>query len=88
MCQRDRSCGNAENQAAEDQRPGPVENAEGAEAGRLFLEQMIVHHQGAIEMAQTEVEDGANEAAIKMADTIASSQSSEVQTMQDLLAGM
>jgi uncharacterized protein (DUF305 family) len=65
-----------------------LESAEGAEAGRLFLEQMTVHHEGAIEMAQTEVEDGANEAAIEMADNIISSQSSEIQTMEGLLAGM
>jgi uncharacterized protein (DUF305 family) len=65
-----------------------LEDAEGAEAGRLFLEQMIVHHEGAIEMAQTEVEDGANEAAVEMAGTIVSSQTSEIQTMEDLLAGM
>lgn len=65
-----------------------LEDAQGAEAGRLFLEQMIVHHEGAIEMAQTEVEDGANEAAVEMASTIVSSQTSEIQTMEDLLAGM
>lgn len=65
-----------------------LEDAEGAEAGRLFLEQMIVHHEGAIEMAQTEVDGGANEAAIEMASTIVSSQSSEIQTMEGLLAGM
>ncbi|GAB2487219.1 DUF305 domain-containing protein [Promicromonospora xylanilytica] len=65
-----------------------LEDAQGAEAGRLFLEQMIVHHEGAIEMAQTEVEDGANEAAVEMAGTIVSSQTSEIQTMEDLLAGM
>ena len=65
-----------------------LEDTQGAEAGRLFLEQMIVHHEGAIEMAQTEVEDGANEAATEMASTIVSTQSSEIQTMQDLLAGM
>ena len=65
-----------------------LENAEGAEAGRLFLEQMIVHHEGAVEMAQTEVEDGANKAAAEMASTIVTTQSSEIQTMEDLLAGM
>ncbi|MFI6428421.1 DUF305 domain-containing protein [Promicromonospora sp. NPDC050880] len=65
-----------------------LEDAQGEEAGRLFLEQMIVHHEGAIEMAQTEVEDGAHEAAIEMASTIVSTQSREIRTMEDLLAGM
>lgn len=62
--------------------------AQGAEAGQLFLEQMIVHHEGAVEMAQTEVDDGAHEAAIEMASTIVSSQSSEIQAMKDLLTGL
>jgi uncharacterized protein (DUF305 family) len=65
-----------------------LEDAEGAEAGRLFLEQMIVHHEGAIEMAQTEVGDGAHEGAVEMAGAIIDGQSSEIQTMEGLLAGM
>ena len=32
-----------------------LESASGAEAAPLFLEQMIAHHQGAIEMAETEL---------------------------------
>ena len=35
-----------------------LQNASGPEAGRLFLEQMIEHHEGAITMAQQEI-DGA-----------------------------
>jgi len=65
-----------------------LEDAQGAEAGTLFLEQMIVHHEGAIEMAQTEVEDGAHEGAVEMAGAIIDGQSSEIQTMEGLLAGM
>jgi uncharacterized protein (DUF305 family) len=65
-----------------------LEDAEGAEAGRLFLEQMIVHHEGAIEMAQTEVGDGAHDGAVEMAGAIIDGQSSEIQTMEGLLAGM
>jgi uncharacterized protein (DUF305 family) len=64
-----------------------LEDAEGAEAGRLFLEQMIVHHEGAIEMAQTEVGDGAHDGAVEMAGAIIDGQSSEIQTMEGLLAG-
>jgi len=30
-------------------------NATGAEFDRLFLEQMIAHHEGAVEMAETEI---------------------------------
>lgn len=34
-----------------------LQNAQGADAGRLFLEQMIEHHEGAIVMAQQEIDE-------------------------------
>lgn len=63
-----------------------LESADGAEASRLFLEQMIVHHQGAVEMAQTQVDDGSNPDAVELAQTIIDAQTTEIQEMQDLLA--
>ncbi|WP_409142027.1 DUF305 domain-containing protein [Cellulosimicrobium sp. RS] len=65
-----------------------LQDAQGAEAGRLFLEQMIVHHQGAIEMAQTEVDEGKHEDAVAMAQQIVETQQDEISTMEDLLASM
>ncbi|WP_454730383.1 DUF305 domain-containing protein [Cellulosimicrobium protaetiae] len=65
-----------------------LQDAQGAEAGRLFLEQMIVHHQGAIEMAQIEVDEGKNEDAVAMAQQIVDTQQAEISTMEDLLASM
>ncbi|MBD8080367.1 DUF305 domain-containing protein [Cellulosimicrobium arenosum] len=65
-----------------------LQDAQGAEAGRLFLEQMIVHHQGAIEMAQTEVDEGKNEDAVAMAQQIVDTQQAEISTMEDLLASL
>ncbi|WP_448258371.1 DUF305 domain-containing protein [Microbacterium aurum] len=62
-----------------------LEAADGAEAARLFLEQMIVHHEGAIEMAQTELDAGANEEVIALAQTILEAQAAEIATMQNLL---
>ncbi|MFU8947667.1 DUF305 domain-containing protein [Mycetocola zhadangensis] len=62
-----------------------LEDASGAEAATLFLEQMIMHHEGAIEMAETEVNDGANPDAIDMAETIVSTQSDEISVMENLL---
>ena len=63
-----------------------LEGATGAEASRLFLEQMIVHHEGAIEMAQTEVDNGQNVDAIALAENIIDSQTTEITTMEDILA--
>lgn len=62
-----------------------LDAAEDAEAG-LFLEQMIVHHEGAVEMAQTQVDEGENEDAVAMAQEIVETQQAEISTMEDLLA--
>ncbi|WP_454129660.1 DUF305 domain-containing protein [Microbacterium aurum] len=62
-----------------------LEAADGAEAARLFLEQMIVHHEGAIEMAQTELDQGANEEVIALAQAILDTQTTEIATMENLL---
>ena len=63
-----------------------LEQASGADAARLFLQQMVVHHEGAITMAQTEVDEGENPDAKAMAEEIVATQSDEIATMQDLLA--
>ncbi len=63
-----------------------LEAAEGAEASRLFLEQMIQHHEGAIDMAQAEVEGGQNDDAVALAEKIMSDQQAEIETMQELLS--
>jgi uncharacterized protein (DUF305 family) len=63
-----------------------LEDATGDDATRLFLEQMTVHHEGAIEMAEAEVADGENADAVAMAETIIATQTDEVALMQDQLA--
>lgn len=65
-----------------------LDDAEGPQAGRLFLEGMIVHHQGAIEMAQTEIDNGAHEGTIDLSRSIVESQTREIRTMENLLADM
>lgn len=62
-----------------------LEEAPGAEASSLFLEQMIVHHDGAVEMAETEVDAGENADAVELAERIISDQSSEIAEMEALL---
>ena len=63
-----------------------LEDATGAQASRVFLEQMIVHHEGAIDMAQTEVDNGQNADVIALAEAIIASQTTEITTMEDILA--
>ena len=61
-----------------------LQEADGAEASRLFLEQMIVHHEGAIAMAQAELTDGSDAQVVELARAIIDSQTVEIQTMRDL----
>lgn len=63
-----------------------LEAATGTEAARLFLEQMIEHHEGAIDMAQDEVDNGENADAVALANDIITSQTEEIATMRELLS--
>jgi uncharacterized protein (DUF305 family) len=63
-----------------------LEDATGDDAARLFLEGMIAHHEGAIEMAEAEVADGENAGAKELAETIVAAQTDEIAVMQELLA--
>jgi uncharacterized protein (DUF305 family) len=62
-----------------------LQNAQGVEASRLFLSQMIQHHKGAITMAQTEIDSGQFPPAITLAHSIVTSQQQEITTMQGML---
>ena len=59
--------------------------ATGADLDRLYLELMIAHHEGAIEMAQTELKEGNNPAALKLAQGVIDTQQAEIEQMQALL---
>jgi uncharacterized protein (DUF305 family) len=59
--------------------------AEGTEAEQLFLRQMIEHHTGAIEMAQSEIDDGENRDAVEMAEGIVVTQEDEISRMRALV---
>lgn len=58
----------------------------GADFDRQFLTLMIAHHQGAIEMAQTQLADGRDPQAIELAQKIIADQEAEIEEMQGLLA--
>jgi uncharacterized protein (DUF305 family) len=63
-----------------------LQDASGADAGPLYLTQMIMHHEGAIVMAGDELNDGENLDALALAEAIVSSQTAELVAMIDLLA--
>ena len=64
-----------------------LEKASGEEFDGTFLEMMIEHHKGAIEMAETELEDGEFPDAQAMARDIIDAQQSEIVEMESLLEG-
>ncbi|MDT5183558.1 MAG: hypothetical protein QOI29_1716 [Mycobacterium sp.] len=59
----------------------------GAEFDRLWLESMISHHQGAIEMAKAEIANGDNEDAKTLATNIVATQEAEIGQMKQMLGG-
>jgi uncharacterized protein (DUF305 family) len=65
-----------------------LDAADGTDASRLFLESMTAHHEGAVGMAQDEIEDGQDPEAIGLAERIVETQSAEITEMDELLAGL
>jgi uncharacterized protein (DUF305 family) len=63
----------------------PAASADHNAADLSFAQQMIVHHQGAIEMADTQIAEGSNPAALALAESIKTSQTAEIAEMQQLL---
>ena len=61
--------------------------ASGVAFDRMFLEMMIAHHQGAVEMSATEIAEGQNADAVALARSITESQTAEIARMQELLQG-
>lgn len=68
-----------------DEQMAALKAATGTDFDALYLEAMIEHHQGAIQMAQMIV-DSENEEARALAEAIISSQTTDIEYMQGLLA--
>jgi uncharacterized protein (DUF305 family) len=64
-----------------------LESLSGAEFDTLWLESMISHHQGAIEMAKAEIANGENVDAKRLAQTIIDTQQAEIGQMKQMLGG-
>ena len=65
-----------------------LKSATGTEAARLFLQQMIGHHEGAIDMAQQEISAGKFPDAVKLGHDIVAAQQAEITQMKQLLAAL
>ena len=64
-----------------------LESLNGAEFDKLWLESMISHHQGAIEMAKAELANGDNVDAKSLATNIVTTQEAEIGQMKQMLGG-
>jgi uncharacterized protein (DUF305 family) len=62
-----------------------LEAAKGADFDKMWLDMMIKHHQGAVEMAKTELSKGSNADAKALAQKIIDAQQAEITEMQGLL---
>ncbi len=62
-----------------------LQNATGPDFDRMFLQLMIEHHTGAVQMAETEQQKGSNPQAQELADSIVTSQSAQIEQMKQML---
>ncbi|NKY87644.1 DUF305 domain-containing protein [Nocardia veterana] len=62
-----------------------LRNATGPEFDRMWLQMMIEHHQGAVDMANTELAQGTNADAKALAHNILTAQQAEIQQMRGML---
>ncbi len=68
-----------------DEQTSALTAATGPAFDKLFLQLMIVHHQGALTMATTEKTHGSNPAALALAQSIITSQTAQISQMQTML---
>ncbi|MEO6998285.1 MAG: DUF305 domain-containing protein [Terracoccus sp.] len=68
-----------------DEQMQQLSSASGAAFDRMWLQMMVAHHQGAVEMSGTELSDGQNADAKKLAQQIIDAQKKEITVMQQLL---
>lgn len=64
-----------------------LDGAQGMDFESMWLQMMIAHHEGAIEMAHTEQSDGEFPAARELAGKIIAAQEAEIAQMKTMLAG-
>ena len=64
-----------------------LDGLSGADFDRAFLEGMIAHHEGAVEMAEAQLQGGENAEALALAEKIIADQEAEIAEMREMLGG-
>ena len=62
-----------------------LEQAKGAAFDKLYLQDMIAHHEGAVVMAQQEIDSGENPQVKALAQAIIDGQTKEIAEMKKML---
>lgn len=65
-----------------------LKQADGPAASRLFLTQMIEHHEGAVAMARQHRKDGKNPEALELSSTVITDQKAEIKEMRTMRAAL
>jgi uncharacterized protein (DUF305 family) len=65
-----------------------LDAATGTDADRIYLELMIAHHLGGVEMAEAVLARSDEPVVVDLAESVVTSQTSEVAYMEELLAGL
>jgi uncharacterized protein (DUF305 family) len=65
-----------------------LEGLSGTTFERAWLEGMVRHHEGAIDMAEQVLEDGVHEPTRQLARTVITTQSAEITQMREMLAAL
>ena len=68
-----------------EQEMADLKKATGADFDRMWLQMMVKHHQGAVAMAKTQLDQGAYPEAKALAQAVIDGQSKEIATMTELL---
>jgi uncharacterized protein (DUF305 family) len=69
-----------------DEQMAELQSADGVTGATLFLELMIEHHVGAVEMAEQVIDDGRDADVRSLAEEMIVGQTAEITTMRELLA--
>ncbi|MBC7291827.1 MAG: DUF305 domain-containing protein [Actinotalea sp.] len=73
---------------SQDEAMAELRGLSGADVDRRFLELMIAHHRGAVEMSETQRENGENPEAVELAGRIIDDQQAEITEMERLLGDL
>lgn len=65
-----------------------LKDADGEQASKLFLDQMIEHHEGAVKMAEDHREDGKNPDAVELSKNVIKDQKAEIKEMRTMRASL